>query len=84
MKSKAGTRAALVALLALIGVAGAVATADATTPGTNGKIASSLAASSPRPGTLSSPLPVPCCSRARKEATTGRRSSSRKEVASGV
>ena len=52
MKSKAGTRAALVGLLALVGVAGAVATADATTPGANGKIASSLAASSPLPGTL--------------------------------
>ena len=39
MKSKAGARAALVGLLALVGVAGAVATADATAPGTNGKIA---------------------------------------------
>ena len=39
MKSEAGTRAALVGLLALVGVAGAVATADATTPGANGKIA---------------------------------------------
>ena len=39
MKSKAGRRAALVWLLALVGVGGAVATADATTPGTNGTIA---------------------------------------------
>ena len=39
MKSKTGIRAAVVGLLALVGVAGAVATADATAPGTNGKIA---------------------------------------------
>ena len=39
MKSKTGIRAAVVGLLALVGVAGAVATADATTPGANGKIA---------------------------------------------
>ena len=57
MKSKTGIRAVLVGLLALVGVAGAAATADATTPGTNSKIAASQAASSPLPGTLSSPLP---------------------------
>jgi len=39
MRSKAGTRATLIALLALVGVAGAVATAEATTSGTHGKIA---------------------------------------------
>ena len=39
MKSTTGIRAIVVGLLALVGVAGAVATADATTPGANGKIA---------------------------------------------
>jgi dipeptidyl aminopeptidase/acylaminoacyl peptidase len=39
MKSKAGTRAALVWLLALVGVGAAVATADATPPSANGTIA---------------------------------------------
>jgi TolB protein len=39
MKSKAGKQAALVSLLALIGVGSALATAQATTPGANGAIA---------------------------------------------
>ena len=39
MKNTAGTRAALVGLLTLVGVTVAVATAVATTPGRNGKIA---------------------------------------------
>ena len=39
MKSKAGRRAALVSLLALVGVGCALATAEATTPGANGPIA---------------------------------------------
>lgn len=39
MNGKTGIRAAVFGVLALIGVAGAVATADATPPGANGKIA---------------------------------------------